>query len=394
MAGGRHAARGAKGGDLHVLTLTPFYPTERDDARGCFVAEPLAALEAAGVRSTVLVARPLHRAWRDDRVRGPAAEARFACVPSNAGLAVSGLFLAAAVTGRVRRLHAEQPIDVIHAHSALPCGYAARSMARRLGVPFVVTVHGLDVLGDVQAGRVSGRWCAPVSRGVYRAARRVICVSARVEAEVRRTGGVRTVVVHNGVDPVRFRPGVPATRGEAGTIVSVGNLIPIKGHDLLLRAIARVSARFPHARLDIIGDGTEASRLRALAAELGLSEATRFLGRRSRQEVARALGRCSVFALPSHYEGLGCVYLEAMAAARPVVACRGQGIGEIIRHGENGVLVAPGEVDELADALAMLLGDASTRERLGVEARNTVVRSLTHAHQAERLERVYRACVP
>jgi glycosyltransferase involved in cell wall biosynthesis len=88
------------------------------------------------------------------------------------------------------------------------------------------------------------------------------------------------------------------------------------------------------------------------------------------------------------------VYLEAMAAARPVVACRGQGIGEIIRHGENGVLVAPGEVDELADALAMLLGDASTRERLGVEARNTVVRSLTHAHQAERLERVYRACVP
>ena len=102
--------------------------------------------------------------------------------------------------------------------------------------------------------------------------------------------------------------------------------------------------------------------------------------------------RCVVFALPSRYEGLGCVYLEAMATGKPAIGCRGQGIAEIIRHGSNGFLVGPDNEKELALALAMLLRDKPRRDALGSAARDAVLDRLTLAHQAENFARIYREC--
>jgi glycosyltransferase involved in cell wall biosynthesis len=100
--------------------------------------------------------------------------------------------------------------------------------------------------------------------------------------------------------------------------------------------------------------------------------------------------RCTVFALPSRYEGLGCAYLEAMSAGKPVIGCRGQGIAEIIQHGSNGFLVGADNEKELALALAMLLRDEPRRRNLGAAARETILERLTLAHQAESLARIYR----
>jgi glycosyltransferase involved in cell wall biosynthesis len=102
---------------------------------------------------------------------------------------------------------------------------------------------------------------------------------------------------------------------------------------------------------------------------------------------------CTLFALPSRYEGLGCVYLEAMSAGKPVIGCRGQGIAEIIQQGSNGFLAGPDNEKELTIAIAMLLRDKTRRHNLGVAARETVLERLTLAHQAERLARIYRECV-
>ena len=122
-------------------------------------------------------------------------------------------------------------------------------------------------------------------------------------------------------------------------------------------------------------------------------ERVRFLGRRSRHEVAAAMRRCTVFALPSRYEGLGCVYLEAMSVGKPVIGCRGQGIAEIIQQGSNGFLVGPDNEKELTLAMTMLLGDEARRKRLGAAARDTILERLTLAQQAESLARIYRECV-
>jgi glycosyltransferase involved in cell wall biosynthesis len=107
-------------------------------------------------------------------------------------------------------------------------------------------------------------------------------------------------------------------------------------------------------------------------------------------EVANAMRRSLLFALPSSYEGLGCVYLEAMASAKTAIACRGQGIDEIIEHGINGWLITPGSQDEMTEALIRLLSNPQRRIELGQEARQTILQDFTLAHQAERLAGIYK----
>jgi hypothetical protein len=133
--------------------------------------------------------------------------------------------------------------------------------------------------------------------------------------------------------------------------------------------------------------------LKKLAVELNMKSHVRFLGRCGRAQVAQALRRCAVFALPSTNEALGCAYLEAMAAAKPVIGCRKQGIEEVIRSGVNGFLVDGTNVAELADILRRLLADPVLRENVGRTARRTVLDRFTLAHQAERLNQVYRSCL-
>jgi hypothetical protein len=196
--------------------------------------------------------------------------------------------------------------------------------------------------------------------------------------------------VYNGVDPKVFSPA--ESKVQDLRVLSVGNLIPIKGHEVLLRAFAQIVPEFPGIMLDTIGDGPERKRLDQLAHELGISNRVRLLGRQSRQQVAEAMRCCTAFVLPSSYEGLGCVYLEAMSSGKPVIGCRGQGISEIIRQGVNGFLVGPGNDKELALVMGMLLRDERKRQSIGVAARDTILDRFTLTQQAEHLARIYREC--
>jgi glycosyltransferase involved in cell wall biosynthesis len=267
-------------------------------------------------------------------------------------------------------------------------------LSSELKVPFVVSVHGLDAFSSEQVSGRAGAWCRRISKRVYRASQRVICISEHVRDQVLQGTGstCRTSVVYNGVDPDQFSPGT-----EPGStplmVLSVGNLIPIKGHEVLIRAVAALAPEFPALALEIIGEGPERSRLEILTRQLNIGERVRFLGRKSRREVVEAMRRCTVFALPSRYEGLGCVYLEAMAVGKPVIGCRGQGIAEIIQQGSNGFLVGPDNEKELTLALGMLLRDERKRKSLGTAARDTILDRFTLAHQAETLARIYRECV-
>jgi glycosyltransferase involved in cell wall biosynthesis len=382
---------------IHVLTLTPFYPFAGDDAFGSFVAEPLPWLQKEGIKNTVMAVRPVYRKRaRSSSEAFPATLLRYLTVPGGFGLPFSGAFLFARIVARIRRLHEAEPVDLIHAHTALPCGHAASLLSRELGIPYVVTVHGLDAFSTRQVTGSAGKWCAGVSRSVYRAARSVICVSEKVRSRVIEGAGegVRSTVVYNGVDPQTFYP--PENEPAHAVILSVGNLIPIKGHELLLKAFALVRDRFSglSLSLEIIGEGPQRSHLQKLASDLGLVAEVNFPGHQSRNQVAEAMRRAIIFALPSRYEGLGCVYLEAMSAARPVIACRGQGIEEIIQPGVNGCLI-DGDRDDLpglADTLSVLLRDGQQRQQLGKAARQTIMQGYTQAQQAARLSQLYREC--
>jgi teichuronic acid biosynthesis glycosyltransferase TuaC len=376
---------------IHVLTLTPFYPSEHDDADGCFVSEPVGALTQAGVMNTVLAVQPFYRGRRRSRSDSPSQWLRFFSLPGGFGLPSAGAFLFARIVAQVRQLQRSGNVDLIHAHAALPCGHAAMLLSAELKIPYVVTVHGIDAFSTEQVRGRAGEWSRRISTRVFQSSKRVICISERVrEAVLEGTGrSCRTSVVYNGVDPEMFSPATEPVAGEL-RVLSVGNLIPIKGHELLLRAVASLAFEFRALTLEIIGDGPERSHLQDLAQQLQIAERVRFLGRQSRAQVAEAMRRSTVFALPSRYEGLGCVYLEAMSTGKPVIGCRGQGIAEIIQQGSNGFLVGPDNEKELTLALGMLLRDEGLRHRIGNAARDTVLDRLTLSQQAESLARIYR----
>lgn len=383
---------------IHVLTLTPFYPSASDEADGAFVAEPLEYLPAHNVDSTVIAAKPrsLGIFKASDRVP-KAIWVRHRQLPGKAAYGSWGLLLYARLAHLVSRLHKEHPIDLIHAHAALPCGHPAALLSRQLQIPFIVTTHGLDVFSTRREKGLSRRWVDRCSRFVYRKADLNICVSEAVRRVMFDVLGdaARTAVLYNGVNTSLFTP--PQDHDDVvdsvHTILSVGRLIPSKGQELVLRAIAELKRKYPHLRYEIIDDGPERSHLAALADELEIAESVKFLGRQNRGFVAEAMKRCTIFALPSRDEAMGCVYLEAMATAKPIIGCLEQGIEEIVRHGENGWLIQPDNLQEMVNALDTLLADASLRKQLGQKARQTTVESLTLQHQAARLNQLYRECL-
>ena len=378
---------------LHVLTIAPFYPRLGDESGGCFVAEPLGELVSAGMQATIFAVEPFYRPRATASGQAPPARwFRYPAIPGNAGLASAGDGLYLCLRKAVQDLHTRSPIDLIHAHGALPCGLAALQLSRQLGLPYVVTVHGLDAFSQAQVGGRRGRRCAERSQQVYGGARRVIGVSQHVCDEVQKgmSEPVKLSVVYNVVNPSLFQPGEGAA---SPALLTVGNLIPVKGHELVVRALAALRDEFPRITWDVVGVGPELNRIREVAARLGALDAIHFHGKLGRREVAEAFRRCTVFVLPSHYEGFGCVYLEAMASGKVAIGCAGQGIEEVIHHGENGWLVPPDGHAELIEGLRILLRDPERRMRIGVEARKTIVESYTLRHQAEQLLRVYEESV-
>jgi teichuronic acid biosynthesis glycosyltransferase TuaC len=373
---------------MHVLTLTPFYPSDGDEVSGCFVAETLRELKTCSVTSSVIAVDSIYHSARSTSRESPAEWIRYPQLPGNFGLSSAGNFLGAVLQERVRRLHRQSPVHVIHAHAALPCGHAAAFLSKRLGIPFVVTIHGLDVFNSCFEHGIAAGWRREASLSVYKSARKAICISDKVQRLlIDGMGQVAAEVVYNGTDPSLFSPG--PERIETATVLIVGNLLAGKGHELVLKAFNRLKDSYPGLQCIMIGGGADRDRFAALARDLGINDQVHFLGRRSRSEVAQAMRRCTVFALPSRYEGLGCVYLEAMASAKPVIACRGQGIDEIIDHGINGWLIPVDGVEELVQGLQLLLGDSELRARIGVAARKTILAKHTLSHHAENLARIY-----
>jgi glycosyltransferase involved in cell wall biosynthesis len=379
---------------LHVLTLTPFYPSQGDDISGCFVAETLQAIHLQGVTSSVIAVDSIYHPRKASALQFPADWTRYSQFPGNFGLSTAGNFLGAILSRKVRQLHRRSPVQLIHAHAALPCGHAAMLLSRSLGIPYIVTIHGLDVFNSCFKNGIAARWRRRISERVYERAAKVICISEKVrQALATKTlineddHLVKTEVVYNGTNTELFVPA--AGREVSPNILIVGNLLAGKGHELALRAIASIKDFYPDLRCTIIGEGADRDRFVALTNQLNISSHVDFPGRQSRRDVAEAMRNCSIFVLPSRYEGLGCVYLEAMACGKPVIACRGQGIDEIIRHQDNGWLIPVGGLKELVEAMQTLLPNPSLRASIGRAARKTIVDNFTLTHQARQLARIY-----
>jgi glycosyltransferase involved in cell wall biosynthesis len=196
-------------------------------------------------------------------------------------------------------------------------------------------------------------------------------------------------VVRCGVDPRVYLP--PADRSSSAQraeILFVGRLLHGKGLSLLFEAIARLRGRKLDVRASIVGDGPAREGFEGSARRLGLSDHVRFLGAVGQDDLTGLYARADVFCLPSFAEGIPVVAMEAMAMELPVVTTRIMGIPELVEDGVHGLLVPPGRVDRLTDALERLIRSPDERRRMGRAARWKVEQDYDVARSAVRMRQV------
>jgi colanic acid/amylovoran biosynthesis glycosyltransferase len=174
---------------------------------------------------------------------------------------------------------------------------------------------------------------------------------------------------------VRKWVGVERRAAADGTlrVLSVGRLVASKGHDDLIRAVAIVRKRGHAIRLRIGGSGPEQEALMALVKELGVEDVVTFLGSLAEDRYQEEMNQADVFVLASHCEPLGVVYMEALATEAAVIGTAAGGVGELIKHEVNGLLVPPKNPEALAEGIERLLKDPELRRKLGEAGRRTVV---------------------
>ncbi len=224
-----------------------------------------------------------------------------------------------------------------------------------------------------------------------------VAASYAVRERLARHGveRARVAVIHDGIEPAPAPEAASVRELErelllgplAPRIGHVGHLETHKGQRFLLEAFVKVLAAWPQAVLVIVGDGPLRADLEERARRLAIEDRVRFAG--LRDEVAPAIALFDLFVMPSVQEGLGSVILDAMALGRPVCAAAGGGIPEIVRDGDNGVLVRPLDAEALAEGILRLLGDPPTAKRLAEAGRATVGSRFSAARMVEQTLRLY-----
>jgi glycosyltransferase involved in cell wall biosynthesis len=292
---------------------------------------------------------------------------RFVSPPRPLSYASWGRWAARPVRRALDELDGQWPVDIVHAHYAVPAGDAAlRWLRRRTKLPFVVSVHGGDLFYTA-ARSDHGRRI--VSR-VLSAADAVLANSSLTRDGVQELGAAseRVHIVHPGADRVDSN----GNRHEEPTLVTVANLEAHKSQADVIRALAALRGRHPTLRYLLVGGGPDRPQLEALAQSLGVGDRIRFTGPLPHSEALSELARCHIHVMASRIDGFGVAHIEAMAAGLPTIGGTGTGAEDIARAGEGALLVRPGDSSALVRALDELLSDDTRRERLGEQARRTV----------------------
>jgi glycosyltransferase involved in cell wall biosynthesis len=297
----------------------------------------------------------------------------------------------------MRLMKARTP-DILHTHkykdNILGCLAAIAA-----GVPKVVrVVHGMtEPFSGIQYVRM-GAYEMLDGLFLRSKASKLIAVSSNIESQlVKKYGSDRVVCIHNGIDlnKVTIKQRREDIRGQFGVapdrylIGTVGRLTAIKGHETLLRAASLALRGIKPMQYLIVGDGPLMTSLKALAGQLGIEKQVIFAGHR--ENVYDLIQSMDAFVLPSLHEGIPMVLLEALALCRPVVASRVGGVPEVIEHGANGLLVEPGNPEELGAALSILMQEPSLADRLGRCGRSRIEQEYSATLMVRRTAELYSA---
>lgn len=397
---------------MKVLYIVTAFPRNPDDVITPWLVEMITRLRERGVDVEVL--SPAYRGLSSQRVHDIRVH-RFRYAPRAwetlthdqtapdriRERPVMASLLPGYVLGGVRAartLAREGGFDVVHAFWPLPHGLLGIAAKRAGGIPLVETFFGVELTWvESQLGALR-----PLLRGIVRRADAVTAISTHTADLLRRlVPGTEPHIIPFGAaveavdDPLTTEEHLHAGL----RLLFVGRLVERKGVHVLLDALALLPEE-PPITVDIVGDGPQRPSLERRARALGIQERVRFHGYVAREVLEAQLRDCDALALPAvtdakgDVEGLGVVLLEAMSFGKPVVASMAGGITDIVRPGENGLLVPSGDASALAAALEGFARDPLGVRRLGAAAQRDVRERFSWTSILDRLEEVYASVLP
>jgi glycosyltransferase involved in cell wall biosynthesis len=283
---------------------------------------------------------------------------------------------------RLTRLLRDERADVLHTHAMIEVNVVARTAGRLARVPVLSHMH---IENHLPASRVRRAVVRTLDNVTARTSASIVAVSEDTRAALERQGYPRgrIVVVHNGVE---LPDSAPDGTGEG--IVEVARLARVKGQRELIEAVAGIEgARATLVGRDLEQNGVYEGELRDLAARLGVADRIELTGHRD--DAKELMANAAIVVLPSTTEGLPMTLLEAMARGRAVVATSVGGTPEVVEDGVTGLLVPPGDVAALRDALTQLLSDPERRKAMGTAGRARVAERFSLDRTSARILELY-----
>ncbi len=283
----------------------------------------------------------------------------------------------------------QRRLSHLHVHFGGPVASVGMLTSTAWRVPYSLTIHGPEELLDPPGNQLAPK----IAQASF-----VICISDFCRGELRRVmepaAWSKLAVIRLGVDPLLLKPRQASpTLSSALTVVCVGRLVPAKGHNVLLQAVSLLQERGMSLKVVLIGTGPLEAELRSVADHLRLTGSVTFTSGLSHEETLAQLRKADLFALASFAEGVPVALMEAMSLSIPCVSTAVAGIPELIRSGDNGLLVAPGDPTAFADALQALVSDETLRRRLGAAGRRRVLREYNLSLNLDRLTEHMRRCL-
>jgi len=295
--------------------------------------------------------------------------------------------------GQMYEVFSKGDFDLVHSHHAFtPTPLLALGQAHGAGVPSVLTNHSIPgsgyggTMGDILSSALY-----PIRQYLNMADHIVAVSRAAADFMSLLVDYVPISVIPNGVDCELFMPRAREHR-TGKRILYVSRLVNRKGPHVLIRAFKNVLAEIPDAELVIVGEGYLKPVLEMMRYDLGLGESVKFLGDIGSGALAQTYSSSDVFVLPSlHAESFGMVLLEAMASEVPVIASRTGGVPEVVTDNKEGILVKPGDEEELSEALMRLLTNEGERLEMGKAGRKKAVSEYDWKVVGGKIEDLYRS---
>lgn len=283
--------------------------------------------------------------------------------------------------------------DVLFCHHSLPNGWVINQSLPHLQKPLITSDYDFEEMSDCAVYPKRRK----AVRAVVESASAMICASKRMENSVQSLfPQAKTHTIHHAIDPfpeAAFQLPRPAVLKNKKVILACALFAERKGVPVLVRAFHQIYSQHPDAILRIIGSGPEEAIIKATIAELGLADRVQMVGRKPHAEVLQEMVWADCFALVGWDEPFATVYLEAMAAGKPVICCNDGGITDILQDDIHGYTVPPKDIQATANALDRILKNDAKRIELGHNAKRLIERELTWDIQMAKLLNLFEEAI-